>query len=178
MDFYVYRGNQLEGPFTARQLHDMVIANELDPELLCAPDGAQEWRPISEILSPVLPDKTEVVPSKNPEIPPIAKSALFSQALGFLSLLCLGIVVLHRQTGFYALATLAVPAVICGTWALVQIRRQGAAVIGNGFALGGMVAAVTSLLAGAWLAFSVLPTGIPELDSLPPEAEAHQANPE
>ena len=170
MDLYVYRGNQLEGPFTARRLHDMVIADELDPDLLCAPEGAQEWRTISEMLSPVLPEKVEAVASEIPEVFPIARLALCAQALGFLSLLCIGLVVLHRQTGFYALASLALPAVLCGAWALVQIRRQGPATTGNGLALGGMIAAVASLLAGAWLAFSVLPAGIPELDNSLPEA--------
>jgi len=172
MDFYVYRGNQLEGPYTARQLHDMVVADELDPELLCAPDGAQEWKTISEILSPVLPEKKEIVSTKTLEVPSIARLALCAQALGFLSLLCLGMVVLHRQMGFYTLAALALPAVMCGAWALVQIRKQGPATAGNGLALGGMIAAVASLLAGAWLAFSVLPAGIPELDNTPPEAGA------
>ena len=163
MDLYVYQDDQLQGPFTARQLYDLVVANEIDPELLCAPDGAQEWKTISEVLSPVLPEKEEVVSTETHELPPIARPALFAQALGFLSLLCLGMVVLHRQMGFYALAALAVPAVICGAWALVQIRRQGSATAGNGLALGGMIAAVTSLLAGAWLAFSVLPSGTPEV---------------
>ena len=172
MNFYVYRSNQLEGPFTARQLHDMVVANELDPELLCAPDGAQEWRTINKILSPVLPRKTDIVSSEASEIPPIARSALFAQALGFLSLLCLGMVVLHRQMGFYALAALAVPAMMCGAWALVQIRRQGSTTAGNGLALGGMIAAAASLLTGAWLAFSVLPADIPELDNPPPAVGA------
>jgi len=172
MDFYVYRSNQLEGPFTARQLHDMVIANELDPELLCAPEGAQKWRTIGEILSPVLSEKAKAVAPEIPEVLPIARLALCAQALGFLSLLCIGMVVLHRQMGFYALAALALPAVVCGAWALVQIRKQGPATAGNGLALGGMIAAVASLLAGAWLAFSVLPAGIPELDNTSPEAGA------
>ncbi len=169
MDFYVYRDNQLEGPFTSRQLHDMMVADEIDPELLCAPDGAQEWKSISEVLSPVLSEKREAVA---PEILPIARPALCAQALGFLSLLCIGMVVLHRQTGFYALAAMAVPAVICGAWALVQIRRQGPSASGNGLALGGMIAAVTSLLVGAWLAFGVLPVSTLELDSPFPEADA------
>ena len=171
MDFYVYQDDQLQGPFTARQLHDLVVANEIDPELLCAPDGAKEWKAISEVLSPVLPEKKEVVSTEALEAPPIPQPALVAQALGFLSLLCLGMVVLHRQMGFYALAALAVPAVMCGAWALVKIRRQGPTTAGNGLALGGMIAAVASLLAGAWLAFSVLPAGIPELDNSPPEAD-------
>jgi hypothetical protein len=172
MDFYVYRDNQLEGPYTARQLHDMVVAKELNPELLCAPDGAQEWKTISEVLSPVLPEKEEIVAEEDTASLNIARSALVAQALGFLSLLCLGMVVLHRQMGFYTLAALALPAVMCGAWALVQIRKQGPATAGNGLALGGMIAAVASLLVGAWLAFSVLPAGIPELDNIPPEAGA------
>ena len=169
MDFYVYQDDQLQGPFTARQLHDLVVANEIDPELLCAPDGAKEWKAISEVLSPVLPEKKEVVSTEALEAPPIPQPALVAQALGFLSLLCLGMVVLHRQMGFYALASLAVPAVMCGAWALVQIRRQGPTTAGNGLALGGMIAAVTSLLAGAWLAFSVLPSGTPEVNNPPSE---------
>lgn len=172
MNFYVYQDDQLQGPFTARQLHDLVVANEIDPELLCAPDGAQEWKTISEVLSPVLPEKEETVVEEDTTSLNIARPALVAQALGFLSLLCLGMVVLHRQMGFYVLAALAVPAVMCGAWALVQIRREGPTTAGNGLALGGMIAAVTSLLAGAWLAFSVLPAGIPELDNIPPEAGA------
>ena len=172
MDFYVYRDDQLQGPFTARQLHDMVVAEELDPEFLCAPDGAQEWKTISEVLSPVLSEKRDVVSTEAPEAPPIPRPALFAQALGFLSLLCIGMVVLHRQAGFYALAAMAVPAVICGAWALVQIRRQGPSASGNGLALGGMIAAVTSLLLGAWLAFGVLPVSTLELDSPFPETDA------
>jgi len=178
MDFYIYRSNQLEGPFTARQLHDMVLADEIDPELLCAPDGAQEWKAISEVLSPVLPKKEEAVAAEIPEILTISRSALCAQALGFLSLLCIGMVVLHRQTGYYALVTLAVPAMICGVWALMQIRRRGTVATGNGLALGGMIAAAASLLAGAWLTFSVLPAGIPELDLTLPAAGDKQATPE
>ena len=169
MNFYDYQDDQLQGPFTARQLHDLVVANEIDPELLCAPDGAQEWKTISEVLSPVLPEKEETVAEEDTTSLNIARPALVAQALGFLSLLCLGMVVLHRQMGFYALATLAVPAVMCGAWALVQIRRQGPTTAGNGLALGGMIAAVTSLLAGAWLAFSVLPSGTPEVNHPPSE---------
>ena len=122
MDFYVYRDNQLEGPFTSRQLHDMMVADEIDPELLCAPDGAQEWKSISEVLSPVLSEKREAVA---PEILPIARPALCAQALGFLSLLCIGMVVLHRQTGFYALAAMAVPAVI--TSSMIRISPESGA---------------------------------------------------
>ena len=169
MNFYVYQDDQLQGPFTARQLHDLVVANEIDPELLCAPDGAQEWKTISEVLSPVLPEKEGTVAEEDTTSPNIARPALVAQALGFLSLLCLGMVVLHRQMGFYALAVLAVPAVMCGAWARVQIRREGPTTAGNGLALGGMIAAVTSLLAGAWLAFSVLPSGTSEGNNPPPE---------
>jgi hypothetical protein len=169
MDFYIYRDQQLQGPFTARQLHDLVVANELDPEILCAPDGAQEWKTIGEVLSPVLSAKDEADSPDVLDALPIARPALIAQALGFLSLLSLGLVVLHRQMGFYALAALAVPAVIAGTLALVQIRKQGTA--GNGLALGGLVAAVASLLAGAWLAFSVLnPASSP--DATPPADSA------
>jgi len=146
----------------------LVVANELDPQILCAPDGAQEWKTIGDVLSPILSAKETAVSSEAPDSLPIVRPALVAQALGFLSLLCLGLVVLHRQMGFYALTALAVPAVIAGAMALVQIRRQDAA--GNGLALGGMVAAVASLLAGAWLAFSVLtpvasPTAPPTSDS-------------
>ena len=169
MDFYVYQDDQVQGPFKARQLHDLVVANEIDPELLCAPDGAREWKTINEALSPVLPEKEETVAEEDTTSLNIARPALVAQALGFLSLLCLGMVVLHRQMGFYALAVLAVPAVMCGAWALVQIRREGPTTAGNGLALGGMIAAVTSLLAGAWLAFSVLPSGTSEVNNPPPE---------
>tara|TARA_A100001037_G_scaffold293867_1_gene310970 strand:- start:536 stop:1072 length:537 start_codon:yes stop_codon:yes gene_type:complete len=160
MEFYVFKDNHLQGPFTARQLHDMVVAQQLDPSLLCAPDGAQEWKSIGEVLSPVMPSPEE--PDKSTELqssglPTISHPALAAQALGFLSLLCLGMVVLHRQAGFYALAALAVPAVIAGAWALVQIRRRGNGMAGNGLALGGIFAAVASLIAGAWLVFQVFP---------------------
>ncbi|SVE51418.1 uncharacterized protein METZ01_LOCUS504272, partial [marine metagenome] len=140
VDFYVYQDDQVQGPFKARQLHDLVVANEIDPELLCAPDGAREWKTINEALSPVLPEKEETVAEEDTISLNIARPALVAQALGFLSLLCLGMVVLHRQMGFYALAALAVPAVMCGAWALVQIRRQGPTTAGNGLALGGMIA--------------------------------------
>ena len=48
--WYIARGEKVEGPFTPVQIMLLLRAGKLTATDLCAKEGAQEWRPIRDVI--------------------------------------------------------------------------------------------------------------------------------
>ena len=78
MSLFLYEGNgQVTGPHARSSLMARLAAGELGPDVLAAPEGTDDWRPLGDVLGyrPVKPQPQQA-PAQSPPPQPAATNSI------------------------------------------------------------------------------------------------------